>query len=350
MKAGGVKAGGVTRLPSLQMLRAVAALLVVLFHTQTILGARGVAVFGGIFGNADRGVDLFFVLSGFVVTYVHARDWGHPRRLGRYVFNRVSRIYPSVLIVSALAVAAYLLGDRADKLEAWTIVAGVLLLPQDGPLLVGVTWTLKHEMVFYLVFAWTIADRRLLALPILWQAAVLACALAGLRLSGWARYGLGPTNLEFGLGIASALLVMHRAALPARAGPAVPAASLLLGTAMFVAGTLVELVWHRRLPVPDLAAYGLASALIVGAAALLDLSGRLRAPRMLVRLGDASYAIYLLHFAVVTQICGVLLRLGVTQGAWLGLSAAAGGVLAGMGFHRWVDRPIQQSLRRLRPA
>ncbi len=336
-----------TRLPSLQMLRAVAALLVVLFHTQSILGARGVAAFGGVFGHGDRGVDLFFVLSGFVVTYVHAGDWGRPRRLGRYLFNRLGRIYPGVLIVGALAVAAYLLGDRADKLDAWTIVAGLLLLPQDGAPLVGVTWTLKHEMVFYLVFAVAIADRRLLALLVLWQAAVLACALAGLRFAAdWARCGLAPTNLEFGLGIACAVLVMRRAAVPALTRPAMPAAALLLGAAMFVAGTLDELLWHRRLPVPDIAAYGLASALIVGAAALLDLSGRLHAPRLLVRLGDASYAIYLLHFAVVTQLCDLLLRLGVASGVWLALAAAAGGVLAGMGFHRWVDRPIQQALRR----
>jgi len=342
---------GVTRLPSLQMLRAVAALLVVLFHTQTILGARGVAAFGGVFGHGDRGVDLFFVLSGFVVTYVHARDWGRPCRLGRYLFNRLGRIYPSVLIVSALAVAAYLLGDRADKLDAWTIVAGVLLLPQDGPLLVGVTWTLKQEMVFYLVFAVAIADRRLLALPVLWQATVLASALAGLRFDGvWARYCIGPRSLEFGLGMACALLVMRRAAVPALSRRGVPAASLLLGAALFVAGTLDELFLHRRLPVPDLAAYGLASTLIVGAAALLDLSGRLRTPRLLVRLGDASYAIYLLHFAVIAQLSGVLLRLGLPPAAWLGPTAAAAGVLAGVAFHRWVDRPIQQSLRRMQPA
>ncbi len=60
---------------SLEMLRALAALSVVFFHTQMIFtGRTGIVPFGGRFGAGSRGVDLFFVLSGFIIAYVHAGD------------------------------------------------------------------------------------------------------------------------------------------------------------------------------------------------------------------------------------------------------------------------------------
>lgn len=356
-------------LPSLQMLRAIAALLVVMYHTQAIFGARaGLTVLDGVFSQGSRGVDLFFVLSGFVITYVHRRDWGTPARLGTYLFNRASRIYPSVWIMSALAIAAYLAGmllsnpvgmgaaDQSARLGAWNILASVLLLPQLAVPLVNVTWTLKCELAFYLIFALLIVERRFLALLILWQAAVLGCLLAGIDTGdGWARYYIGPMDLEFGLGMACAVLVMRRGALPARlrailARPAPLLAGLLVGTLLFAGGALLERYWISPLPVPAVAVYGIGGGLIILTMALLDLSGRLPRWRLLVYLGDASYSIYLVHFSVITLLSGALLRVGtVPMGTAVYLAVATAGVLAGIAFHRLVDQPIQRALRRLRP-
>jgi exopolysaccharide production protein ExoZ len=346
------------RLESLQMLRAVAALLVVLFHTELIFGKRtGVDVFGGLFANANRGVDLFFVLSGFVITLAHRHDWGHPRRLGGYLFNRAGRIYPGVWIMSALAVAMYAAGtrlgvavgmggaDQSGRLGAWNIIAGTLLLPQPGVALVNVTWTLTCEIFFYGAFGLLILERRLLAALLLWQALILGSALTGVTFeTGWARYYLGPMGLEFGIGMAFALLVPRGGMLPALTRAAVPIAGLLLGTVMFIGNVLLE---SQGSPLTDVIIYGLGGGLIVGSLALLELSGRRWWPRLLVDLGEASYSIYLLHFSVVTLLSGALLRLRVVpMGPAVALLVAAVAVAAGVAFHRCVDQPIQRALRR----
>ncbi len=348
------------QLVSLQMLRAVAALLVVMFHTQSIFGERlGVNVFGGLFSEGSRGVDLFFVLSGFVITYVHLRDWGRPERLGTYLFNRVCRIYPSVWIISALAIATYFVGthldtpvgvrgsDHADKFEAWNLIAGVFLLPQKGIALVNVTWTLKHEMLFYLLFALPIIERRFFLLILLLQTAVLGCVLGNVRFEDtWIIYILGPIKLEFGLGMLCAYVVMHRDSVPMLNGRAWPAVGLLLGTAIFAGGAMIDTYWHDFLPLPELMIYGIGSALVVACAALVELSGRLPKSPLLISLGDASYSIYLVHFAVIATISGLLTGQHFpAPDSFVALIVAGVGVIAGVAFHRYVDRPVQRVLR-----
>jgi peptidoglycan/LPS O-acetylase OafA/YrhL len=341
------------------MLRAVAALLVVAFHTETIFAERtGRDPFGGLFANGGHGVDLFFVLSGFVIAFVHRDDWGSPHRLGIYLFNRAARIYPGVWIVSALAIALLLAGsrlgvpiglhgaDRPHRLDPWSIATSVLLLPQTDVPLVNVTWTLKCEMFFYLVFALAILRRWCLGLLLLWQAATLVCALLGIDFAAswadsWARDYFAPTSLEFGIGMALAWR-------PTRPAPHWAGASLLLGTVIFVGGAPIQTYVTKSAPLPDLAIYGLGSFLIVGGAVRLEQSGR-RIGWPLVSLGDASYSIYLVHFAVVTLVSGIVARLGVVPNVVVCLAVGAAGVGAGVLFHRCVDRPIQLALRRARP-
>ena len=109
------------KLRSIEMLRAIAALLVVLFHAQGIFEQRtGVTPFAGLFVSGSRGVDLFFVISGFIIAHVHARDVGRPWRLANYVFNRAARIYPAVWITTLFAASLYAMGfGGADKAESW---------------------------------------------------------------------------------------------------------------------------------------------------------------------------------------------------------------------------------------
>jgi len=106
---------------SLQILRAAASTLVVLGHTRGLIGHHFDSTpFPSLFERGDRGVDLFFVLSGFIMTYVHFRDIGKPERYSGYLYSRVTRIYPFVWIVSIGAVVIYLGGfdpSKSGKLE-----------------------------------------------------------------------------------------------------------------------------------------------------------------------------------------------------------------------------------------
>ncbi len=127
-------------------MRGLAAVLVVLFHAQVVVGQNPVdGIMGRILSNGALGVDIFFVLSGFIITLVHQADLGRPDRCARYLWRRFSRIYPAVFIMSALALATYLTGAHASetqKLNAWSVVASFVLLPQANIPLVNVTWTL----------------------------------------------------------------------------------------------------------------------------------------------------------------------------------------------------------------
>ncbi|WP_158746759.1 acyltransferase [Acidisphaera sp. L21] len=330
------------KLRSLEMLRAVAALLVVLFHTQFIFGIRsGHVPFGGWFAAGNRGVDLFFVLSGFIIAYVHGADIGRPVRLGNYVYNRLVRIYPSVWIMTVPAIALYSLGfggpDKIGKLAPSALVASTLLLPQLGDALVNVTWTLTYELFFYAVFAVIIINRTMgLALLLAWQVATLLLTLSGAEL-GLAGYYLRSICLEFAVGLGCAWW-LRRASnlLPAPVWNAV----LLTGIGAFVVGM-------ARNDHPEWA--GIACALGAGAIVVslvrLEQAGRIRVPGVLMLLGQASYSIYLVHFSVVTLMAGIVMRLNLPVTNVLCLACAGCGVLAGVAFDRWLDRPIQQRLQ-----
>ena len=87
---------------SLQSGRAVAATLVLLFHLGATIASEkyfGIQWFSIPFSFGDSGVDFFFVLSGFIIFYVHKSDLGRPTTLKSYIYKRITRIYPVYLIV-----------------------------------------------------------------------------------------------------------------------------------------------------------------------------------------------------------------------------------------------------------
>ncbi|WP_260928051.1 acyltransferase family protein [Novosphingobium sp. 9] len=162
-----------SRLVGLQYLRGVAALGVVVYHA--------VERSGGDFRVGKAGVDLFFVLSGFLMWAIT----DEASRPGAFIRDRLQRILPCYWIVTSVMLAGALLGlFPAMRLTLWHVTASYLLIPaispsngQVWPLLVP-GWTLEYEMAFYLLFAAT------LFLPRKWQLAsltVLLCSLASLH-------------------------------------------------------------------------------------------------------------------------------------------------------------------------
>jgi exopolysaccharide production protein ExoZ len=345
------------KLQSLEAVRALAALSVVLFHTTIIFSARtGTVPFGGVFGAGSRGVDLFFVLSGFIIAFVHKADLNRPAQIGKYAFARFTRIYPSVWITTLLALAVYLAGfggaGKADKLSIGNFVDSFLLLPQRGDALVNVTWSLKFEIFFYVLFALVILRRSAGVVVIaVWQAAVLALFLSGKQLGwSWIAFYMRPITLEFGIGVLCAWAVIQRTRF-AWLTPRIAVTGLLVGCAVFIGAELTQAFELNAAALsPDFLLFGLPAALIVISLAWLDLERTLAPPRFLVALGGASYSIYLVHFSVISLLAAFL-----TRHSWVPmtdpvfLTVAAVGVAAGMGFHRWVDRPIHRALRLYAP-
>src|SRR5579859_1761464 len=254
----------VLRLRSLEMLRAFAAIFVVMYHAQGIVGVRfGASPFSGLFAGGHVGVDLFFVLSGFIITYVHSGDIGHLDRIGKYMFSRFRRIYPAVWIVTALAGFVYALGfggaGASAKLSWAGMLDSTLLLPQPGEPLVNVSWTLKYEIFFYLLFSLTIIRLRLGVIALaLWQIAALALYLTGEPHEwSWGAFYLRPIVLNFGIGMASAMAFRSVAVLRRPEWSPVLWASLVAGTGAFLGGGVAEAYYpHLVASVPPFLLFG----------------------------------------------------------------------------------------------
>lgn len=337
-------------LASLQLLRGIAALAVVAYHVHVIGSQQGFAfgtVGGQVLAEAGRfGVNLFFVLSGFVICHAHAGDVGRPARLGRYLWRRVTRIYPVYWLFSLGFVAAAMAGlGSPDYRTDWpSVLSSITLLRFTEsplpPLLVA--WTLFYEMQFYLVFALLIANRRVgLIAFALWAGWVALANLAGMAdpLRLWTLW-----NVHFFLGCLAWLAARHltaRHALPLAFGGVVAVALGIAGTTFAVE----PIDGVNRAPLL-LAALGFAAVILAGV--LADTAIARRAPALLRLLGDASYSLYLVHSAIVSACCIVAGKLGLvtllpTPLAYAGIAAVA--VTGGCIAHLVIERPIQRWLR-----
>src|SRR5438876_1283510 len=145
-------------LEGIQILRAVAALLVVFHHAleesrAAIPGPKSpdwLTTFGA------AGVDIFFVISGFIMLYVSFPAGGPPASPQSFLFSRITRIYPLYWICLATIIALKSV-VRSSSLpgDPNVFLGSILLLPGDYMIL-GPAWTLVYEMYFYIIFAATL--------------------------------------------------------------------------------------------------------------------------------------------------------------------------------------------------
>ena len=331
-------------LPSIQAARGAAALMVVIYHAERLTSLPqyvGRLPLGGLAGFGHAGVDFFFVLSGFIIHYVHCGDIGRPDRLARYAGRRISRIYPPYWAATAIMIAAALLLHAGDAVLGWRLFfTSVVLLPSDPQPILGVGWTLQHEALFYVAFGLAIVHRWAgLGVMLAWTAAVLFVPFDG---SAASLTVLAPFNLLFAFGMAASWFVQ-------RSAPRHPLAWLALGTAAFLAAGLCEVAglipptgWQGRM------AYGLCStALVIGCAAR-DLRRGAPVPPVLVGLGAMSYSLYLVHVPVIGFATKLLAAAGVVRWApgWAVMAAvAAVGCAAGWVFHIVAERRLTDAAR-----
>src|SRR4051812_32854206 len=152
------------KLDWLQCGRAIAAISVAAFHASEAVIRRAPEV-GWLrqFEFGKLGVDLFFVISGFIIFYIHANDIGRPQALGRYLYRRATRIYPIYWILFALVVPLYFIfpsaGDGTAR-DPVSLIRSFFLLPNPRGPVIGVAWTLVYEISFYAMFSLLILSRR----------------------------------------------------------------------------------------------------------------------------------------------------------------------------------------------
>ncbi len=336
------------QLRSVQILRAIAALFVVAFHATVLWHDRfDPSVRPWQEGNA--GVDLFFVISGFIMVWSSTRLVGLADGWWRFLVLRLVRITPMYWLATAAklaAVAAFPAMALHTRPTGWNIAASFLFLPaRDGagvvrPVL-DVGWTLSFEMLFYLAFAAALYVR---VKP--WR--VVAPAMAVLALLSllvrpdWPAPATlaNPIVLEFvmGLAVGQALLAGTRAP-PAWACLALAAAGIA-GLAFVPTHT----PWSRAV------IWGLAATLTLGASVLSEPRIGRFMPRLAVRIGEASYSLYLTHGFVLPAIGIAAARSGL-HGQVLGAALIGGSLVTStaiaLAIYRFVEVPITSWLRHL---
>lgn len=335
-----------SKLTGIEAGRGVAALLVVAMHTRGhLLKAFGPFPFSDIFAFGHAGVDFFFVLSGFIILHVHAADIGRPSALGRYFQRRFTRVLPFYWVVLALSIL--LVALKHPLPPSTNLISSVLLLPLSVDLSVPVAWSLQHEIVFYALFAMLIVNRDLGLMLLGGWFALIVCDL--LTIGGDSTSGVlvnvhSAFDCEFFFGMLAAGL-LRRIRVP------YPRTLLLLGMVGFFGLSAAEdLHAVRALASATHLGYGIASMFIVLGAVEAERQGRLRAPRLLAAVGNASYALYLTHLLAIGALWQVLLACGLAEAlpAWIEFAAfMAASVAFGFAASWGVEAPVTAFTRRL---
>lgn len=292
----------------LQCLRGFSVLLVLGYHAASVVDIHlgGSPLVGWLkFGHC--GVDIFFVISGFILFYLHAPEFGRTEKVHRYLRKRFFRIYPLYwILTTAVLIPALLLPGviKGYKLSPASIIESYLLLPVtfSGLPIIPPGWSLFHEVKFYLFFALLILLKAPWYRLWLWAWAgmgVLSTAWIvrnpGTFRHVWDYFWTGPYHLLFLAGCVAAWIAMKRPF-------ASSSARFLLLTGFLVFGVIVTgdiTNWLPRLS--RILGYGLAAFLMISACVTMDQTPQMaeKAPRWLSRIGDASYSIYLVHFPVM---------------------------------------------------
>ena len=341
------------KLSNIQVLRGLAALAVVVFHARDEVDGIGIPstlphLIGGAFG-----VDVFFVISGLVMVHASEPLFGKARSALPFFAKRLARIVPLYWAMTLL----FALLDREEARSglghaafAKFIARSLAFVPYLAPVnpdsfpVYPLGWTLDYEMFFYLCFA------LVLGLPRRGAVAALAVGFAGLvtanlviPLPPGLSYLGASQILEFVAGLLIAEMVLSGWRLPRLAAMVLVSSGL---TAVIASVPSMDSWWGLWRGV----AWGLPAAAIVGAMALSPSAGPAGSIRRgLERLGDASYALYIVHYglyAAIEALLGrvvVLTRLPPVPFMMLLVGSA---LAASFTVHRYVEVPVTRWLQR----
>jgi exopolysaccharide production protein ExoZ len=288
-------------LVSIQVLRAIAALAVTIEHIAGYEFVRQYKLPDALphFNFGRAGVDLFFVISGFVMVYSSGAYFGRVGGPQEFFLRRLARIAPLYWVTTSIILVYLLLqyrGLAAVNFSPAAVVASYLFIPYpqtDGFMapVHGVGWTLNYEMFFYACFCGAVLFTRRTGVLVISIALVILVAMNQVAsLPNPFGYWADPIILEFVLGMLIALLYQAGYRVPRRWAGGIVA----IGALALVASDH----WQH---VSRLIVLGVPAAFIVAALVMADHRAS-EGPvwRMASFLGDASYSLYLVHPLAIT--------------------------------------------------
>jgi exopolysaccharide production protein ExoZ len=253
-----------TKLEWLEFGRGCAAIAVVLCHVRWyLIPTPDYMHFVDSWG--EWGVEFFFVLSGFIIAYVHKDHIGKPSKAANFAWRRFIRIFPTYWLVLAISLGSrQFLGNADHRIEitpGW-IVLNLAFLP-GSPLFINVAWTLRHELLFYGMFLIAIFNLRI---------GIIAFSLWAMLIGGALLFSPAFEDSD-PLGVFT-----HWRNL------------------LFFAGVAVAWVYHHG---------------------YLEALPQVAAPPFSLFLGAISYPLYLIHIPMMLAVHGLFKRLGMSDQYWL---------------------------------
>jgi exopolysaccharide production protein ExoZ len=347
------------RIVAVQVLRFIACTSVIVHHALALaMGASSSAACALGRHTCEvgaAGVDIFFVISGFVITLTG--PLANPRPTAAiFYWRRWRRVAPTFYVLSLIFLARPNLNtpQTLATLTFWPVYGGRAVVPylENG-------WSLCFEMIFYtgVTLLLTLRDLRLWVL----FGGCTVASLVVLRLqsdSAALRFLANPAFLEFAIGVVLAFLWGKLRDVPPQIGAclmALAAAAFAIESAVGTGGVFVrEAFIEDRSGLSRVAIFGLPSAALVSGALICGRSWGGFAVRQMERLGDASYSLYLTH-----PFTNVLLGhkfAGHSASPWLVIGASVGlALLSGLFVYWVVERPLTALmqgawLRRITPT
>ncbi len=318
---------------NLQRLRAYAALAVLVFHSAEFYGRYGgqLGVLRNVFAAGHVGVDLFFILSGFIIARSAGAVPFTPLQARRFFERRLLRIYLGYWPIAAVALAYYASAApaRLAAVDPWA--SALLLGVRIEHLLIGPSWSLAHELFFYASFSLlAMTSRQSMRLCIGAYLGIILVANLADPMNA-VHFLLSPHFLELFAG-----MFLGQAKLLPAARP-----SLRVVCALAAALALAWFWTASVYPLPKIIAVGTSALLLVYVADRAAALGH-NSAGWLSRVGDASYGLYLMHYPLLEvfhiQIAPMLSTTSLRLAAfccWL-----VGIVALSLLHYRWVERPL----------
>lgn len=303
------------KMASIEAARALAAIVVVMLHAANLMRVEqfsGHVGMGQVFDFGYVGVDFFFVLSGFIITYVHYAEIGQPNMIGRYLWRRLSRIFPIYwfilfFVISVTTAVRVVSGNPAGLDIGANDIAGTIFLLMGGgePKYVGVAWSLQYEVMFYIAFSTLLLHARVGCILFLMWGSYVLLLTAGLVKTQLPLSLSSPHCFQFLAGVVVGV-VARRHSLKS------PLWMLWLACLSFLAATLFEVYGpFERHSAAGRIALGISAAFVLLVLVGLERQNLLKTPHWLAKMGSVSYTIYLGHILFINVTYTALLKVGL---------------------------------------
>ena len=344
---------------SIQFLRGIAALAVVVHHTGGYIKRyfEPTVLWGDYFSIGFGGVDLFFVISGFIIHFTSEKYLDKPSKLGEYLKKRFVRVFPiHWFVLTLLFVSGWLITSVFHRnifsigyphtLNAYLQTYSLFPLHfAINP----VTWTLSYELFFYLMFALLIVSKRLWFIPI---SILLVSGYnvyqnylqdGGVAEMTYFKFIFSGYNFEFMLGF-----LIYQFYEKCKLSNSMSLVLLIIGLSIFIifGYEVRDFDNYKRLLI-----FGFPSAFIVLAMLNLEKNQAISISRFWILLGDASYSLYLIHFPIMLlmnklpQILGYSFTANqeINYSYFIILTI----IISSLIVHKYIEKPLSKSVGRL---